>query len=78
MGINGYTASIRPKYAAGSSSSSGAMLMDIEAGAALSNAYNAYESEIGIEQGQGVEYKVTGAGASGRLDLAVTGFGEAV
>lgn len=76
--VSATTAAIRPKYAAGSSSSSGSMLIDVVAAAGINTAYNTYESEVGIEQGQGVEYKVTGGAGFGLLDLSVTGFGEAV
>ena len=64
---------IRPKYSVGSSTSDGAIVVIVD----LIGSSNAIESEMGIEQGQGIEYKVDTDNATTSANIFVTGFGEA-
>jgi len=64
---------VRPKYSAGSSASGGSII--VQTSVLLDT--QQLESEIGIEQGQGVEYKVAANNVSTNASLFVTGFAEA-
>lgn len=64
---------VRPKYSAGSSASVGAII--VQTSVLLDT--QQLESEIGIEQGQGVEYMVAANNVSTNASLFVTGFAEA-
>jgi len=65
---------VRPKYSAGSSASVGSII--VQTSVLLDT--QQLESEIGIEQGQGVEYMVAANNVSTNASLFVTGFGEAM